>query len=124
VAIQLAHHLGATVFTTVGDLEDVEYGAWQGLTPAEAEARDPKTLQRFLTAPSRMRIPDGETFAEVQWRAVNAIRMLASRHASQIIAAVAHTEVNRLEAYRFDLACGGRTRVPSTCSASMAAPSP
>jgi broad specificity phosphatase PhoE len=106
------------------DLEDVEYGAWQGLTPAEAEARDPKTLQLFVTAPSRMRIPDGETFAEVQWRAVNAIRMLASRHASQIIAVVAHTEVNRLEAVSIRSGVWDRTRVPSTCSVSMTAPSP
>jgi len=98
-ALQTAEILAAATgrpAKLVDDLADVQYGQWEGLTRQEAAARDPETMKMFLEAPSRVRIPGGETLHEAQTRAFNALIRLAAQHADEAIAVVAHTEVNRL----------------------------
>lgn len=80
----------------IDDLQDIDYGAWQGMTRDEAAKRDSKTMNDYLTAPGRMRIPGGESFAAAQRRAVHALRIVGSRHSHETIVVVSHTDVNRL----------------------------
>lgn len=98
-AKETAEVIGAAtdaIVQIVPDLADIDYGEWQGLTRAEATARHPQVMKEFDDLPSRVHIPGGETFAAVQDRSIRALRLLATRHANDTIAVVAHTEVNRL----------------------------
>ncbi len=76
-------------------LLDINYGAWGGLSAAEARARDADLLARWLTDPGRVRFPDGEGLADVQARAMAAMRRLADQYPDQMVMAVGHVVVNR-----------------------------
>lgn len=98
-ALQTAEVIAAATGRTVKraeDLADVHYGQWEGLTEQQAAARDPEAMKVFLETPSRVRIPGGETFHETQARALNALIRLGGQYAEDVIAVIAHTEVNRL----------------------------
>lgn len=77
-------------------LVDIDYGAWQGLTPAEVGARWPGELAAWYNTPHVARIPDGETLDDLRSRAMRAVHDLAARHDGQTIVLVSHTVVNRV----------------------------
>lgn len=91
----IAAPLGLPVVPLEG-LTDIHYGEWQGLTPEEARARWPDLVHAWYTAPATVKIPGGESLAELRERAMAAIRELATRHPGQTIAVVSHTVVNRV----------------------------
>ncbi|HEX8995508.1 MAG TPA: histidine phosphatase family protein [Ktedonobacterales bacterium] len=66
-----------------------DYGAWEGLTSAEARARDPQLYAEWerglVDAP-----PQGESFAQLRTRSVACADALAQRHAGEVIALVSH----------------------------------
>ena len=70
-------------------LIETDFGAWEGLTFAEAAARDPELHSRWLSdvdvAP-----PDGESFAEVADRLAETKADLTDRFAGQRILVVSH----------------------------------
>jgi broad specificity phosphatase PhoE len=76
-------------------LIDIDFGAWQGLTPEEARAGWPGLVEAWYRGGPDMSSPGGESLATVGERAVDALRQLAARHAEQAIVAVSHTMVNR-----------------------------
>lgn len=76
-------------------LVDIDYGQWQGRTPDEAREQWPQIVDRWYNRPPSVRIPGGETLAEVQARAMAAVRELSARHPGQTIVLVSHTVVNR-----------------------------
>ncbi len=82
--------------TPLDGLADIHYGDWQGLTPEEARARWPDLLHAWYTAPATVRIPGGESLADLRDRAMAAIRALTSAHADETIVLVSHTVVNRV----------------------------
>ena len=53
-------------------LIEIDYGAWEGLSPAEAEAQDPAHYAAWVADPSRVGPPGGETAAQVASRALTA----------------------------------------------------
>jgi probable phosphoglycerate mutase len=53
-------------------LLDIDYGQWQGLSPAEAASRYPDVFALWLNAPDRAAIPGGETLGQVRSRSVAA----------------------------------------------------
>lgn len=77
-------------------LVDIDYGEWQGLTPAEARQRWPEMVEAWYRQPHTACIPGGETLAAVRRRAMATVNMLAARHATQTIACVGHTVINRI----------------------------
>ncbi|MCX7707043.1 MAG: histidine phosphatase family protein [Anaerolineae bacterium] len=91
----IAAPLGLPV-TPLDGLADIHYGEWQGLTPEEARARWPELVHAWYTAPATVRIPGGESLADLRERAMAAIRELTSRHPGETIAVVSHTVVNRV----------------------------
>ncbi|WP_287787506.1 histidine phosphatase family protein [Acidiphilium sp.] len=95
-AAAIATPLGLTVRTMDG-LNDLDYGAWQGLTHSEAAMRWPGLVDRWFVAPHRVHIPDGETLLDLAARASRALATcLDQAPAEATIAVVAHDSVNRV----------------------------
>ena len=80
----------------VDGLVDIDYGAWQGLTPAEVGQQWAHLLAEWYKTPDQARIPGGETLQEVQSRARSSVHSLCTSHPDQQIVLVSHTVVNRL----------------------------
>ena len=51
-------------------LMDIDFGQWQGLTPEEAQTQWPEQIDNWAHAPQELAIPGGETFDQVQSRAL------------------------------------------------------
>jgi probable phosphoglycerate mutase len=80
-------------------LLEIDYGAWDGLTPAECQARDPELRAAWEADPYATRCPDGESGEDVARRAFAVLLpledwLVADRARCAI--AVAHNHVNRL----------------------------
>ncbi|MBN1146738.1 MAG: histidine phosphatase family protein [Anaerolineales bacterium] len=78
------------------DLADIDYGEWQGLTPDEVRQRWPEQFENWFLHPERARIPNGETLADLRWRAMKTIDELAEKHTGESIVLVGHTVINRI----------------------------
>jgi len=77
-------------------LREIALGAWEGLTFAEMEARDPDTVRRWLADPGGFAYPGGESLQDLHARVLPALRTLVARHAERRIAVVAHGGSNRV----------------------------
>jgi broad specificity phosphatase PhoE len=94
-AAPLAQRLGVTVATDPG-LDDLDYGAWTGLTDAEVARRWPAEHALWHHAPEALVLPDGERPREAAARIWNALSEIAARHAGQVVVAVTHDQPIRL----------------------------
>jgi broad specificity phosphatase PhoE len=98
-AVSTAEAIGGFAGLTVQihpNLTDIDYGAWQGLTPDEARIRWPETVDRWFKSPQLAHIPGGESLEDLRIRAMNGVTELASRHSGQTIVLVGHTVLNRI----------------------------
>jgi probable phosphoglycerate mutase len=94
-AAAIATALHCDVQTKEG-LADLDFGAWQGLTPAEVATRWPALVDRWFAAPHRVRIPGGESLLDLAARASHAFAACLDTLAGDAtIAIVAHDHVNR-----------------------------
>ncbi len=61
--------------TPIGDpdLREIAFGAWEGLTFAEAQARDPDQMAAWIADPVTVAPPGGETVATLQERVLRAL---------------------------------------------------
>jgi len=91
----VAWHFDLRVEVHLG-LIDIDYGEWQGLTPAEAKERWPEVVGAWYDAPHTAQIPGGETLDDLRVRAMRAVNEIANRHKGQTIVLVSHTVVNRI----------------------------
>lgn len=76
-------------------LIDIDYGRWQGLTPAEAQLRYPRRIRRWYRGARWIRPPRGESLSAVKRRCLKAVLEIASKHLDQEVVIVGHTVVNR-----------------------------
>ncbi len=88
-AIVAAPH-GLTPIINEG-VQEVDFGAWQGRSLAQL--RKLKLWGQVITTPSQARFPDGESFPEMQTRAVSACNEIAANHPKQTVAIVSHSDV-------------------------------
>jgi broad specificity phosphatase PhoE len=72
------------------DLIDLDYGAWDGLTPDEAAERDPDLSRRFRSSPELVTLPGGEAMPGVADRVLLALFEIASSHPGASAVAVSH----------------------------------
>ena len=73
----------------LADLTETDFGAWEGLTFAEAAARDPEAHRAWLADPSRP-APDGESFDAVHVRVARAGARIAAEHGGSTVVVVSH----------------------------------
>ena len=71
-------------------LRERRMGIFQGLTPAEVQARYPEEYARFRTHDPDYVIPGGESMRQLFERSVACFSELAARHAGLTLAAVTH----------------------------------
>ncbi|MFF3210810.1 bifunctional RNase H/acid phosphatase [Streptomyces sp. NPDC002886] len=85
----VADRLGLTVTVEEG-LREVDFGAWEGLTFAEARERHPEDLQAWLDSPKAAPTGGGESFATAT-RRISATRdRLLAEHAGRTVLLVSH----------------------------------
>jgi probable phosphoglycerate mutase len=87
-ATAAATALGLDV-TVDDDLIETDFGAWEGLTFAEARKRDPDLHGHWLRDTS-LRPPDGESFDDVQQRVERLRARIISEHPGQTVLVVSH----------------------------------
>lgn len=87
-ATAVAEASGGRVVTHEG-LVETDFGAWEGLTFAEAAERDPAVHSRWLRDPS-VPAPDGESFDQVHRRVRAALNDLVDAHGGSTIVVVSH----------------------------------
>jgi len=80
---------------TCDDLNDIDYGAWQFKTFADAKTQDPGLFAAWLATPHLVRFPNGETLQDLAARVADAVRMVLARHADETVVLVGHDSVNR-----------------------------
>jgi probable phosphomutase (TIGR03848 family) len=73
------------------DLGEVRIGRWTG-QPLE-KLRKRRLWRKVQFVPSVMRFPGGESFQEVQARAVAELERLCAEHPKQTVAAISHADV-------------------------------
>lgn len=76
-------------------LREIEFGAFEGLTFAEAEARDPVTWREWMEHPGRVRFPGGECWEDVRSRALEVFEAIAAAPHAAPVAVVTHGGVIR-----------------------------
>src|SRR5712691_2479872 len=73
-------------------LREIDTGAWTGLGRTEVRALPEwsASMDVYRNRPWEHRMPEGEAVAEVQARALEALREIAPKHAGQTIAVISH----------------------------------
>jgi len=81
---------------TCDDLNDIDYGAWQFKTFADAKAQEPALFAEWFATPQLVRFPNGESLQDLAARTANALRMVLARHRDETVVLVGHDSVNRV----------------------------
>jgi len=92
-AIARAHELSVR---PLAGLLDINFGAWQGLTPDEVSQRYPDLFRAWIDVPPTVHFPEGEGLDIVRERGMGGLEDVIARHAGQTVALVSHTVVNRV----------------------------
>jgi broad specificity phosphatase PhoE len=80
-------------------LREIDYGAWEGLTPDECSRRDPELRQAWEADPYATRAPGGESGSDVAGRTFPVLERIEARLAAdrgRVELVVAHNHVVRL----------------------------
>jgi broad specificity phosphatase PhoE len=92
----ISEQAGVPDVRILGGLNNLDYGAWEGMTAEEAAMLDPEAFARYRAAPTHAVCPLGERLSDAQHRIVDALQLIGSRHAGQVVAAVTHAVMTRL----------------------------
>jgi probable phosphoglycerate mutase len=94
--LQRAYDTASAAATALGldvaveeDLIETDFGAWEGLTFAEARERDPDLHGRWLRDTS-LRPPDGESFNDVGERIQRVRKRIIAQHPGATVLLVSH----------------------------------
>lgn len=93
-------------------LNNVDYGAWEGLTAEEASMYSPQAFDLYRKAPQQAVCPAGERLTDAQNRMLEAMELIGSRHAGETVAAVTHAVMIRLLVARITGENGENWRLP------------
>ena len=82
----------------VEGLTELNYGEWEGLSPAQARERDPQLYDAWLADPARIAPPGGETAAQVAERALAGLHGIqkAFEHVGRPVLVVSHKATLRI----------------------------
>ncbi|MEW6233435.1 MAG: histidine phosphatase family protein [Chloroflexota bacterium] len=94
-ALAIGRECGLPVTAHQG-LLDMDYGQWQGKSPALVAQEYPELYRAWREAPYTLRIPGGESLDDVRRRVLHAVEELTVRHPDQAVVLVSHVVVNRV----------------------------
>jgi broad specificity phosphatase PhoE len=77
-------------------LTEIDYGAWEGLSPAQARELDPARSDAWEADPAQTAPPAGETAAQVAERAVATVEEISRRFPEGRVLAVSHKATLRI----------------------------
>ena len=80
---------------TLPALREMDMGRWEGLTAADLDAREPEVFKDWMTGVGEYPFPEGEDVGRLVARAWPAFEAIATEHAGQAVAVVAHAGPNR-----------------------------
>lgn len=83
-------------------LIDIHLGELEGMSEKNAQHLYPEAIHDFLQNPDSFTAPNGESFENVQYRAVNAVNQLARQYQGSNILLVSHAAVIASIACHFD----------------------
>ncbi len=89
-------------------LREIDFGAFEGLTYDEILARYPQQYDHWMTRPTDVVFPDGESFATMSARVREALERIRRKHSGETVVTVSHGGVNRValaEALDLDPRC-------------------
>ncbi|RRR65731.1 MAG: histidine phosphatase family protein [Candidatus Viridilinea halotolerans] len=93
-AWETAEIVGAALKLTpepLPQLREIDVGQWEGLTPEELYRRFPDHMAEYRRDPARTVRLGGESYAQLQERALVALNLIEERHRTDaVIAAVSH----------------------------------
>ncbi len=94
------------------ELTEIDYGEWEGLSPAQARERNPELYDAWVADPSRIAPPGGETAAQVAQRALAAVAEIQRlfEPAGGLVLVVSHKATLRVLAAALTLAPISRYR--------------
>jgi alpha-ribazole phosphatase len=90
--IAAAHGLSVTV---LDELAEIDFGALEGRTHDEIAATWPELHAEWATSPATVAFPDGETFADLRERVLDAVARLLAAHEGRRVVSVTHAGVVR-----------------------------
>jgi broad specificity phosphatase PhoE len=93
-------------------LNNVDYGAWEGMTAEEAAMFDPEAFAVYQGNPHQAVCPLGERLSDAQQRMVDALMLIGSRHQGETVAAVTHAVMIRLTLVALSQVAAADWRVP------------
>jgi alpha-ribazole phosphatase len=79
-----------------GRLREIDFGAFEGLTYGEIATRYPQKYDQWMTRPTDVVFPDGESFATMSARVCKALAQIRQKHSGETIVTVSHGGVNRV----------------------------
>jgi alpha-ribazole phosphatase len=75
---------------------EIDFGEFEGLAYCEIEKRYPDTYSEWMTRPTDVTFPGGESFAAMAVRVRDALDRIRAAHAGETVAIVSHGGVNRI----------------------------
>ena len=78
------------------DLQEINFGCFEGLTYTEIEKLYPEEFRLWMERPAEIKFPQGESFAEVKARVLRFKEFLLSTHAGEAVVLVSHGGANRV----------------------------
>src|SRR3989344_1512172 len=78
------------------NLDEVDYGDFEGRFPQDIKKLYPSEYQQWMEQPSTLRFPHGESFVEVQQRAVKLVLELTASSEKNPIFLVSHVDVIKM----------------------------
>jgi alpha-ribazole phosphatase len=77
------------------DLREMDFGSLEGRTYTEIEQTMPELWHEWMTRPTALHFPDGESYEDVRARACRAVHTLRHDNPAQTVVVVAHGGVLR-----------------------------
>jgi len=98
-AVQTAQPLADSTKTEIRNCDgftDMNFGDWQGRKLEEIQAEEPETFGAWMESPQDCIIPNGETLAQVQRRALDSWWEITGKHPGETGMVVTHRVVCKL----------------------------
>ncbi len=93
-------------------LNNVDYGAWEGLTAEEANMYSPEAFAQYRNEPDVAVCPAGERLTDAQARIAQAVDLIGRRHEGETVVAVTHAVMIRLLVLGLTGVTGESWRIP------------